>query len=86
MKSLTGRTALVTGASRGIGKGIALQLARAGADVAVNFNTQKTAAENVALEIRSLGRKSIPIQANIADPLQAKRLIKEIFPDKLKLS
>ena len=85
MKSLTGRTALVTGASRGIGKGIALQLARAGADVAVNFNTQKAAAEEVALEIRSLGRKSVPIQANIADPLQAKQLIKKTYDEFGKL-
>ena len=85
MKSLTGRAAIVTGSSRGIGKGIAIQLAKAGANVAVTFNTQKSAGEQVAAEIRSLGQKSVAIQGNIAEPSQAKRLIEEAYNEFGKL-
>lgn len=56
--SLEGRVALVTGASRGIGRAIALALADAGADVAINFNRNQEAAEEVAQAIRAKGRKA----------------------------
>src|ERR1039457_6742158 len=61
---LTNKTALVTGASKGIGKGIALELARLGCDVAINFNTDPEGAEAVAGEVRNLGRKGIVVGAN----------------------
>ena len=54
---LGGRAALVTGAGRGIGKGIALELARAGCRVAVNYVTEPEKAEETAAEIRALGRQ-----------------------------
>ena len=54
---LEGKIALVTGASRGIGKAIAVALAAAGADVAVNYAGNKAAAEAVAAEIEAMGRK-----------------------------
>src|SRR5262249_1553940 len=57
--SLNGRVALVTGASRGIGKGIALALAAAGCDVAVNYATREADARGVADEIRALGRRAV---------------------------
>lgn len=64
---LTGKVALVTGASRGIGRQIALTLAGYGADVIVNYNGSKEKAEEVVHEIESLGRKSVAVQCTVAD-------------------
>ena len=63
--SLEGKTALVTGASKGVGKGIALELARAGCEVAVNYNSDRAGAEATAAEITALGRQAIVLQANV---------------------
>lgn len=65
--SLTGRTALVTGASRGIGRGIALALARAGADVAVNYRRDAEAAAEVVAKILAMGRKAKAYHAPVDD-------------------
>jgi NAD(P)-dependent dehydrogenase (short-subunit alcohol dehydrogenase family) len=62
---LSGKVALVTGASKGIGKGIALELARQGCDIAVNYHTDRSGAEAVAAEIATIGRKAIAVQANV---------------------
>lgn len=59
--------ALVTGASRGIGRGIALELAREGWDVCVNYIRNQQAAEQTAAEIRAMGRNAIVVQADVAD-------------------
>ena len=67
MPALQNRIALVTGASRGIGKSIALALAAEGADVAVNYRKQSAAAESVAEAIQKLGRRCITIQADAAE-------------------
>ena len=56
---LTGKAALVTGAGRGIGKEIALTLAKEGADIALNYNGSKEAAEETAMQIEGIGRKVI---------------------------
>lgn len=63
---LEGKVALVTGASRGIGKAIALLLAENGADVAVNFAGSTAAAEAVAAEIEKMGRKAILVQGDVS--------------------
>ena len=65
--ALDGRTAIVTGGSRGIGRGIALALARAGADVVVNYNTNRDAAEQVVKEIETSGRRALAFQADVVD-------------------
>ena len=61
------KIALVTGASRGIGKAIAIELAKNGADVVVNYSRDDKAAINVVEQIKNLGRKSIAIKADVSD-------------------
>ena len=79
-QSLSGKRALVTGASRGIGSAIALELARAGADVVVLYVGSKGAAENIASQICEMGRKGEIVQANLSDPNGADGLIEKIGP------
>ena len=74
---LANRIALVTGASRGIGRAIAVELAREGADVAVNFRKQAAAAEETAAAIRALGRRVVTIQADISDAEACRRMVRE---------
>jgi len=64
---LEGQPALVTGANSGIGRAVALGLARAGADVVVNYVTDPAAAQEVAHEIETLGRRAITLQADVSD-------------------
>ncbi|HEU5351148.1 MAG TPA: glucose 1-dehydrogenase [Terracidiphilus sp.] len=68
MKDLQGKVALVTGASKGIGAGIARELAARGAAVAVNYSGSKAAAESLVKEIEAAGGKAIAVQANLSDP------------------
>lgn len=75
---LLGKVALVTGASRGIGKAIALELARSGADVAVNYAGNQEAAEAVAAQIREMGRQSIAVQADVSDPTAVEAMFRDV--------
>ena len=77
--SLAGKVALVTGASRGIGRAIALELARRGANVALNFRSEATHAENAAAEIRELGVECMLIQGDVAKKGEAARIVKEVL-------
>jgi 3-oxoacyl-[acyl-carrier protein] reductase len=75
---LANRVALVTGASRGIGKAIAIALAEAGADVAINYRAQREAAEAVAQTIRATGRKCIVVQADVSISADVNRMVKTV--------
>ena len=77
--SLTGRVALVTGASRGIGRAIALELARRGAKLALNFRADVKQAESAAEEIRELGVECILVQGDVAKKGEAARIVKEVL-------
>ena len=72
---LEGKSAIVTGSSSGIGRAAALALANAGADVAVNGNSNMEAAEEVAHEIEQLGRKSLAVQADVSNAEDVDRLV-----------
>ena len=72
---LSGRVALVTGASRGIGKAIALALAKAGADVAVNYRSRAAEAQAVVTAIRALGRRSVALDADVSNSQAVAHLI-----------
>jgi 3-oxoacyl-[acyl-carrier protein] reductase len=74
---LEGKVALVTGASRGIGRAIAIGLAEAGAHVVVNYAGNETAAAEVAAHIHSLGRKAITIQANVGNSAEVDAMVKQ---------
>lgn len=77
MSNLNGKTALVTGASKGIGAGIAKALAAAGASVIVNYASSKDGAEKVVKEITAKGGKAIAVQADTSKAADVKRLFDE---------
>ena len=76
--SLEGRVALVTGASRGIGRAIAVEFARRGAKVALNFRSGVKEAESAADEIRELGGECLLVQGDVAKKGEAARIVKEV--------
>jgi len=78
MTSLEHQIALVTGGSRGIGRAIAIALARAGADVAINFRARSAEAGEAASEIRALGRRSIAVQADVSLSAEVNRMVSEV--------
>jgi NAD(P)-dependent dehydrogenase (short-subunit alcohol dehydrogenase family) len=75
---LSGRIALVTGAGGGIGAGIARRLGQAGADVAVHYRSSEAEAAAVAKDIESIGRRSLPVQADVTDAAAVDTLVSHI--------
>ena len=78
---LKGRTALVTGGSRGIGRSIALALAEEGADVCINFVASERAARDVAETITKMGRRAIVAQADVGDYPDTFRMAQEVLKE-----
>lgn len=70
MDRLQGKVAVVTGASRGIGRAVAIRLADEGADVVVNYHSDHESASSLEKELTSRGRRAITVQADVSDPVQ----------------
>ena len=81
MFCLKGKVALVTGSSRGIGRGIALALAEAGADVVINCMGNVAAAEEVAEKVRGFGRKALVLKADVSDAVQVQEMFGKIMAE-----
>ncbi|WP_432665138.1 3-oxoacyl-[acyl-carrier-protein] reductase [Wukongibacter baidiensis] len=75
---LEGKTAIVTGGSRGIGKAIALNLAENGANVVVNYTSSPDKAALVVEEIKAMGREAMAIKADVSNPEDVNNLVKEV--------
>ncbi|MFO0928515.1 MAG: 3-oxoacyl-ACP reductase family protein [Gemmataceae bacterium] len=78
MGRLNGKTALVTGASRGIGRAIVLELAREGAKVALNYASSDDKAKEVADEIKKMGGTCLLCKANVSDSKEARAMVKQV--------
>ena len=76
---LAGRVALVTGGSRGIGAEIVRRLAAEGADVGFTYHTGKDEAQQVAAEVRGLGRRALAVQADLAEPTAAAAVVEAVM-------
>ncbi len=84
-KLLEGQTAVVTGASRGIGKAIAISLAKEGAEVIINYSSSLENANQVVSEIKSFGGKALPLQADISNESSVNELIKTVLDQNKKI-
>ena len=76
--SLAGSVALVTGASKGIGQAIAVALAAAGADIGVNYHTDRGGADATCEDIAATGRRALPLQADVSDRAAVKRMLQDV--------
>lgn len=79
MGKLDDKVAIVTGASRGIGKAIALEFARQGADVVVNYKTSEKEAKEVARQIETIGRETLIVKADVSKPEGVEQLVEKTY-------
>ena len=75
---LEGKTALVTGASSGIGRGIAVALAEAGADIAINYRSNEGGAEETARQVRACGRRAATFEADVGSPEAVEAMFRQL--------
>jgi 3-oxoacyl-[acyl-carrier protein] reductase len=78
MKDLKNRVDLITGGSRGIGAAVAIAIAKAGANVVVNYRERADAANAVCSEITGIGRKAIAVQADVSVAAAVRRMVAEV--------
>ena len=78
MIDLTGKVAIVTGGTRGIGASIVRTLAKAGADVALNYRKSSAEAEALIKELEGMGRKAIAVQADVSSFADAEKMVAEV--------
>jgi 3-oxoacyl-[acyl-carrier protein] reductase len=78
MGDLKGRVALVTGASRGIGRAVAVALARSGCDVGINYRVRESAAAATARLVEAEGRRAVVVGADVSEPAEVTRLVGEV--------
>jgi 3-oxoacyl-[acyl-carrier protein] reductase len=78
INELTGKIALVTGGSRGIGRAAAVALAKAGADVVVNFIHRETEAKAVCVELEAVGRRALAVKADVSNAAEVARLVETV--------
>ena len=78
LDEIYGKVSLVTGASRGIGRAIAVALGEAGVDVAVNYFTQEGAAQETCEHVRAHGRRAVAIRADVSQALEVAQLVKTV--------
>src|SRR5262249_35499308 len=81
LAELDGKVALITGGSRGIGRAIALELAKHGATIAVNYRSNKEAADNVVSTIMSAGGKAAAFEADVSDFDQSKQMVEKVISE-----
>jgi NAD(P)-dependent dehydrogenase (short-subunit alcohol dehydrogenase family) len=79
LQTLASKKALVTGSSKGVGKGIALELARCGCDVAINYHSDAAGAEATVNEILAMGRDAVAVKANVGLAADVDRMLTEVF-------
>jgi 3-oxoacyl-[acyl-carrier protein] reductase len=81
MGELEGKSALITGSSRGIGASCARVMAREGADVVVNYRQNREAAEEVAADVRAFGRRARIVQADVSDRGQIEAMVQQVLDE-----
>jgi 3-oxoacyl-[acyl-carrier protein] reductase len=82
MGELTGKIALITGSSRGIGASCARVMAREGADIVVNYRQNREAAEGIAADVRAFGRQATIVQADVSDLVQIQSLVRQVMEER----
>jgi len=79
--NLGGKTAIITGSSRGIGAATALRLAREGADIAVNYINDEAGAQGTASKVRELGQKAVVVRADVSNPTQVQQMVQKVLEE-----